>query len=576
MQHILRMIKPYYKLIAIAVFAVVLNVFGSMLIPTISAEMINLGVRGAAVSSVLKQGLVMLGATVISSASGILAGYLIAKIGAGLTYDVQTALYKHSLSLSASEFERFGTGSMLTRSLNDVFYLRAGLLMLIGDILPVPIMFILGTVFTFRISSNMGFLLLGTMSFVIIIGAFIIKNASAIFEKLQTLLDKMNVILRETYVGVRVIRAFNKEGHEKSRLKQSFEEYATSAIRVNRLYAGLDSLALAAINICIAAIFYLGGKNVLAGKMEIGHITAVTEYIALALYNIVFAQMVLLMLPKAIVSLKRINEVLDVSPSITDSPNPKTPDSGTSEVVLFNSASLRYEGALEDALSSLSFSCRRGETTALIGGTGSGKSSVAKLLLRFNDVSEGSVLFGDVDIRDMRLSDLRGRISYIPQKAWLFAGTIADNLRFGDPEASDECLREALITAQAEFVFDLPLGLDTEVSQGGTNFSGGQRQRLAIARALVKKADLYIFDDSFSALDFKTDLALRRALESRLKDSAVLIIAQRVNTISGSDKIVVLDNGKICGIGKHDELMQDCMLYREIAVSQSKGGAVVG
>ena len=354
---------------------------------------------------------------------------------------------------------------------------------------------------------------------------------------------------------------------------------ARAAVETNLLFAGLDSFSFFAISILAVAILWFGGNRIGAGTMEIGDITALTEYTILILFYLMMAQMVIILLPRARVCLERIGEVLDREPEIRDEeeqqgeglPERRTVEEGE-PVVSFENVSFRFADADEDTLSGLAFSCRRGETTAVIGGTGSGKSTIGRLMMRFYDVSQGTVRICGRDVREMRQQDLRERVSYVPQKAWLFSGTIADNLKYGKPDASEEEMLHTLSAAQADFVTELPEGLFSHTAQGGTNFSGGQKQRLAIARALMKKADLYIFDDSFSALDFKTDSALRKALKEETKGAAVLIIAQRINTILNADQIVVLNEGKIAGIGTHRELMEGCSVYQEIAKSQMRGG----
>lgn len=387
----------------------------------------------------------------------------------------------------------------------------------------------------------------------------------------------MNVVLRENIVGVRVIRAFNKERHEERRLDEVFSDYAANAIKVNHLFVGLDSSSFFLMNIAEVAVLWVGGNRVGAHAMQIASISAVLEYAILILFFVMMAQMVVLTLPRAAACLNRAQQVLEIEPSIVD--GERTLDAAASDskdgadaVAVFDHMSFRFDDADEDTLCDLSFACHRGQTTAIVGSTGSGKSTVAKLLLRFHDATKGSIRLNGVDLRELTQDEIRGRIAYVPQKAWLFSGTVASNLRFGNEGATEGDMLHALEVAQSTFVLDQPQGLDTPVAQGGTNFSGGQRQRLAIARALMKHADLYIFDDSFSALDFKTDAALRHALRDETCDAAVLIIAQRISTILHADQIVVLKDGEVVGLGTHGELMEACEVYRAIAESQMKGG----
>lgn len=572
MQLILQFLKPYKKLCFFTLLVMILDVSGGLLIPTITANMINSGISGGNMDYLIRNGILMLIVTLVTSLGGLLGSYLSAELSSKMGLDIRNSLYDKSLEFSSYDFEQFGTGSMITRTLNDVNILQQGVVWFIQMVLPVPAVCIMGIVMAFSINTMMGFLLIGATLFIILLAVFVTRKAASIFDKLQRFLDRMNVVLRENITGVRVIRAFNKEHHEEIRMKKSFEDYAESSIKANRLFAGLESVALLAINLCIVWILWMGGNRTGAGFMQIGDITALTQYAIMILFYIVMAQMVIIMIPRAMICVRRIADVLYHTPEIPDGTSRDERNSrSTEEVVTFKDVCFRFADADENTLGNLNFSCRRKETTAIIGSTGSGKSTIAKLILRFHDVTSGSVLLHGTDIRNMTQQELRSSISYVPQKAWLFSGTIADNLRHGDAHATEEQMNHALSIAQSQFVHDLPDGLRTQVSQGGSNFSGGQKQRLAIARALTKKADLYIFDDSFSALDFKTDAALRKALAEETKDSAVLIIAQRISTIMNAEQIIVLEEGRIVGTGTHDFLMKNCPVYQDIAKSQMKG-----
>lgn len=575
MKTIFRFLKPYKKLCVFTVLVMVLDVAGGLFVPRLTADMINIGVENGDLNYMFLKGVAMLAVTLIAGAGALAGSWFCADLSAKLGRDMRNAVYEKSLELSDHDFEQFGTGSMITRTLNDINIIQQSVVWCVQMVLPVPAACIMGIVMAFAIDAVMGFLLIGITVLIIVLALLVTRRASEIFGMLQKLLDRMNVVLRENLTGVRVIRAFIKEREEENRMRKSFEEYAVTAVRANRLFAGLESAAFFVINICIVAILWTGGNRIGAGVMEIGDITALTEYAILILFYIIMAQMVIILLPRARVCLHRIEEVLEKEPEITDNAAEcagEIESLGTQEAVRFEHVSFKFPDADENALTDLSFACRRGEITAVIGGTGSGKSTVAKLILRFHDVTEGRVLVNGVDVRKQRQKELRSRIAYVPQKAWLFSGTIGDNLHDGDENAGEEKMRHALAVAQADFVSTLANGLDARVAQGGTNYSGGQKQRLSFARALMKDADLYIFDDSFSALDFKTDAALRRALRDEVKGSAVLIIAQRINTILNADQIIVLDEGKIAGIGKHEELMERCSVYRQIADSQMKGG----
>lgn len=592
MRLLLRTIKPYKALVAATLAALLLDVAGTLYVPTMLAGMINQGVTSGNTDFIIGQGLKMLVACCCASGGALLGNYLCARLASYVGRDIRNAVYDASLTYSGGDFEEFGTGSMITRTLNDVNVIQQTVMLATQAMLPVPIICVMGTVLSFRVDAQMGAMMLAVVSVVMVFAVIAVRRAAPIFEKMQGFIDRMNVVLRENIIGVRVIRAFGKERHEEGRMGRVFTDYADAAIKVNWIFAGVDCFSFCLMNIAEVLLMWLGGNRVGAHAMEIGNISAVVEYAMLIMFYIMMAQFVALMVPRAIVCLQRCAEVIEKKPSIVDGtgtaplapgPNGEVAAAGedgvfsaslsdTVPVATFDHVSFRFPDADEDTLHDIDFSCRRGQTTAIIGSTGSGKSTIAKMLLRLHDVTDGSVRFSGADVRSMTQHDLRERIAYVPQKAWLFSGTIASNLRDGRAGATETEMRHALDVAQSDFVWGLPERLDAPVAQGGTNFSGGQRQRLAIARALMKHADLYIFDDSFSALDFKTDAALRRALKPETRNAAVLIIAQRINTILHADQIVVLKDGRIVGKGTHEELMEDCEVYREIAESQMKGG----
>ena len=574
MKLLLRFLRPHKKLVALILVVMLIDNTGTLLVPTMLANMVNEGIVSADMNRILVGGVEMLVATFMASGGAVLGCYLASKLAANVGRDIRNAIYDKSLQFSSSDFERFGTGSMITRSTGDINVIQQSIIMTIQMVLPVPFLCVVGTVLAFRIDYQMGLLLLAVVAVMLAIAVVTMRHAAPIFMKLQGFIDRMNVVLRENIIGVRVIRAFNKECAEEQRMDRVFSEYAENAIHVNWLFAGLDCSCFFIMNIVEVIVLWLGGNRVGVHAMEIASISAVIEYVMLILFFIMMAQMAALGLPRAFACLRRAAEVIDLDPEIVDAAGPdgaSALETGD-EVLRFDHASFRFSDADEDTLHDIDFVCRRGQTTAIIGSTGSGKSTITKLLLRFHDVTSGRVLFDGYDVRDMGQDALRGRIAYVPQKAWLFSGTIRDNLRCGKGGATDDEMRHALKIAQSEFVFDLPDGLDAPVAQGGTNFSGGQRQRLAIARALMKDADLYVFDDSFSALDFKTDAALRRALASETQGAATLIVAQRISTILQADQIIVLKDGCVVGRGRHEELMETCEVYRDIAESQMKGG----
>ena len=485
---------------------------------------------------------------------------------------MREAIYAKSLKLSVYDFRQFGTASITTRTISDITTIQFALTSTIQMVIPVPVICVLALALTFGLDAQMVVILLIVVAAVLLLAWRIMGSASPLFRRLQKLLDRMSTVLLENITGVRVVRAFNSERREEGRMITAFSNYAATSIKANRLFANLDGLSFFCINLFVVVVYWLSGAHISSGNLQIGDITALIEYAMMVLFFLMMAQMVILTLPRALECCERVRLVLDHTPEIVDlvDRDPEE-DSSNPEVLAFRDVSFRFKDAEEDTLGHLNFVCRRGETTAIIGGTGSGKSTVASLILRFHDVTGGAVELNGTDIRNMPQKFLRDHLAYVQQKAWLFSGTIAGNLRYSRPDATVEELMHAADVAQAgDFIRSLPDGLNAFVAQGGANFSGGQKQRLSIARALVKKPELYIFDDSFSALDFKTDAALRHALAAETKDAAVLIIAQRVSSIRHANQIIVLHEGRMAGIGTHEELMETCKVYQEIYESQTK------
>ena len=572
MKLILRFLKPHRRLCVFTTLFMVTDMVGMMLIPTYAAEMLNKGAADiTGFGELASIGIKMLIASLTAGIGAVIGGYVCARLAARVGADIRKAIYKKSLELSVYDFQTFGTASMTTRTVSDVATVQFAVVGIFQMMLPVPVIFIAAVILSFMKDPLIGAVLLAVLAVIGFVAYFIMRSASPLFRKLQQLLDKMSTVLLENITGVRVVRAFNKQEHETERLNSAFRDYKTTSVRANRMFAGLDCLTNLSINLFIVLVYWISGSRIVAGIFGVGDITAIIEYSIMALFSVLMAQMVILSFPRAMECLNRINGILSYSPQINDkTENDITlPDSET--VLAFNNVSFRYADSDEYALQGLDFICKKGETTAIIGGTGSGKSTVASLMLRFNDVTDGGISLCGADIRDMPQRQLRDNIAYVQQRAWLFSGTVADNLRCGNEAATDDELMHALDIAQAgDFVRALPDGLYSRVAQGGTNFSGGQKQRLSIARAIVKDPLLYIFDDSFSALDFKTDAALRKALLKEKGDKAIVIIAQRVSSIRGADRIIVLNEGRPVGIGRHEDLLNNCGIYREIYESQTK------
>ena len=572
MNLILRFLKPHWKLCLITVVLLIVDVAGALFIPTLVAEMLNNGTSGASFDAIVRTGIHMAAVSVLAGVCAILGGYASATLAAQVGKDMREAIYTKSLKLSVYDFRQFGTASITTRTISDITTIQFALTSTIQMVIPVPVICVLALALTFGLDAQMGVILLIVVAAVLLLAWRIMGSASPLFRKLQKLLDRMSTVLLENITGVRVVRAFNNEIREEGRMITAFSNYAATSIKANRLFANLDGLSFFCINLFVVVVYWLSGAHISSGNLQIGDITALIEYAMMVLFFLMMAQMVILTLPRALECCERVRLVLDHTPEIVDlvDRDPEE-DSSNPEVLAFRDVSFRFKDAEEDALGHLNFVCRRGETTAIIGGTGSGKSTVASLILRFHDVTGGAVELNGTDIRNMPQKFLRDHLAYVQQKAWMFSGTIAGNLRYSRPDAAEEELMHAADVAQAgDFIRSLPDGLNAFVAQGGVNFSGGQKQRLSIARALVKKPELYIFDDSFSALDFKTDAALRHALAAETKDAAVLIIAQRVSSIRHANQIIVLHEGRMAGIGTHKELMMTCKVYQEIYESQTK------
>ena len=572
-----RLMRPHRRLAAAALALLLADIVGMLLIPTQLAALVNVAVGTRDTVELTSHGIAMLVAAVMGSGGCVASYYVASRLAAYVGRDLRIAVYRKSLALSGADFNSFGTGSMITRTLSDANVVQQTLLMTFMMVFPVPVTCVVSIVLAYGIDPVMGRLLFVLTLAMIAISGLAVARSTPIFLAIQGFVDRMNSRLREVVTGTRVIRAFGKEERERGRLNKTFEDYAANAIRVNMLFSIVDCATFFLMNVVEALVMWMGADRVGAGAMQIGSISALLEYAMLILFFMMMAQFAIIQVPRALSCLTRAAAVLDAVPGVADPDVPQRlaaparPKPGD-VVARFSHASFRFADADEDTLHDLDFSMRRGEVTAIMGNTGSGKSTVAKMLLRFHDVTAGSLRMLGTDVRDVTQRDLRSHVAYVPQQAWLFSGTIAENLRDGDASATDDALWHALDVAQASFVRELPKGLATRVAQGGSNFSGGQRQRLAIARALVRHADLYVFDDSFSALDYKTDAALRRALGRELGNEAVVIIAQRVSTARQAAQIVVLGDGRVVGRGTHEQLMETCPAYRDIVESQTRGG----
>lgn len=555
--------------VAITLIMLLGQVVGTLLIPFLIAGIVDNGILKGDMTEILRIGVQMLVVVLVTTVAAVFGSYYSADLAAVFGYDMRDKIFRKSQELSIHEFDTIGVSSMITRTTADISNLQMTFGLVLQLIVPAPLIIGASIVMTADTSLALAFILIFSVVIFMAFAGVVLKRSNYISQMVQARLDRINQIVRGSITGIRVIRAFGNEKYEEGRAGKAFERYATDMIKLNKLFAVLNPIIWLIIGLSVAAIVWLGGLFYMKGTMEIGQITAVTEYSIITLSYLIMATTTSVTLPKMYSCLNRIEEVLDINPEIQDLNKNLEGVRGNVLVVEFENVSFFYNGAEEPVIKSLSFCCNEGQTMAIIGSTGSGKSTIANLILRLHDIDEGEIRLKGLDIRNLSQQELRDSIGYVPQKAFLFSGTIEDNLRMGYKGATKEDMIRALSISQADsFVEKLPMGLGSPVAQGGSNFSGGQKQRLSIARALIKKVPVYIFDDSFSALDLKTDAALRKSLKENMADAVKIIIAQRVSTIMDADQILVLDEGKLVGIGKHDTLMKNCSVYQAIAKSQ--------
>jgi len=585
-------LKPFSAMVVTVMLLALLQSLAELALPSLMAVIVDKGIARGDTALIWGTGgrmlLVALGGTVCA----IMAGYLSARVSAGYGKALRDRVFTHATSLSVHEFDKVGTSSLITRATNDINQVQAVVLMSLRMVIMTPMMFIGGIVMAVSKDPRLSLMLVAVLPVIAICIYVVSKKGLPLFKAMQQKLDRLNLVLREGLTGVRVIRAFNRIDYEARRFDEANKDLTGTAVRVNRIMAALMPMLTLTLNFMTIAIIWIGSHRIDAGYLEVGGLMAFIQYAMRILMSLIMVSMIFVMLPRAAASASRISEVLDSIPEMdmagmytTDIDIVGTDTSGITlsqdaggnmqalneprGTVEFRNVTFSYPGAEKPALNQVSFKAKPGEITAIIGGTGSGKSTLISLLPRFHDVDSGEILIDGVDIRELPFEDLRARIGLVPQKAVLFSGSVADNIRYGKEDATDDEVRHAAEIAQAlGFVSQMPDGFDSYIAQGGTNVSGGQKQRLCIARALVRRPEICIFDDSFSALDFKTDARLRSELREQITDATMFLVAQRVSTVLDADRILVLDEGRIVGNGTHKELLKDCSVYREIVLSQ--------
>lgn len=567
MIRILKNLTVYKWMVLIILGLVFIQSMTELFLPTLMADIIDKGVVLGDIPFIWKIGGLMLLASAFSALASVAASYYSSKVAMGLGRDIRQKVFEHVESFSLQDFDEIGTASLITRTTNDITQVQQVVIMMLRMVVSAPIMFAGGLIMALSKDAKLSLVIVAAMPLLVGAVLFILRKGVPLFKTVQKRLDRLNLVFRENLTGVRVVRAFNREKDEQVRLQKANENLTDVSIKVNKIMAFLMPAMMLIMNLTIVAVIWFGGIRIDSGGMQIGDLMAYIQYVTMIMFSLLMASMMFVMIPRAAVSANRINEVLDMEATFLEEGTKKADQTrGTLE---FEHVSFAYPGADEAALTDIHFKAKAGEVTAIIGGTGAGKTTLVNLIPRFYDVTSGRIRVNGVDIQEASLEDVRNKIGFVPQKVMLFSGTIAENIRFGKQDATQEEIEHAARIAQAEaFITGMKDGYTSEISQGGSNVSGGQKQRLSIARALVRKADLYIFDDSFSALDYKTDAELRAALKEETKDATVVIVAQRVSTVIDADQIIVLDRGKMAGIGTHEELLETNDVYREIVESQ--------
>lgn len=569
MKHIIKLFRPYVGWFIVLVAFTYFSVMANLWLPDKMADIINDGIIVQKIDAIWQNGLQMIGVTIVGGACAVVVGFLASRIATGLSRRLREKLFTRIEKFAMSDFNSFSTASLITRSTNDIQQVQMTATMLLRIALMAPLMAIGGIQKALQNAPSMAWIIALAVCILFIIIIILFRVAIPKFKKLQELVDKLNLVTRENLTGLRVVRSFHNEKIEQKKFKKVNRELTGLNLFVNRLMMMLDPIMTLVMNISSILIIWVGAHLISTGDLEIGNMLAFLQYAMQVIISFLMISMVFIMVPRAAVSIKRVGEVLDTMPTITDPDEPQKLPSGGQGKIEFRDVTFNYPDADLPVITDINFVANPGQTTAFIGSTGSGKSTLINLIPRFYDVSAGQILLDGVDIRNLKLHDLYDQIGYVPQKGVLFSGSIASNIAYGNSDINDRLIEKSAQIAQAtDFIDSSDEGYEREISQGGNNVSGGQRQRLSIARALAVEPNVYIFDDSFSALDFKTDAKLRDALAKETKNKTVLIVGQRINTIMNADNIIVLDEGKIVGQGTHTKLMRSCAVYQEIAASQ--------
>ncbi len=569
-----RFLKSYTAYIAVVIVLLFVQVLSDLYLPTLMANIVDHGIVNKDVNYILRVGGFMLLVAAGGTLCAIIATFLSSKTAVGFGKILREKIFTKVESFSLHEFDKIGTATLITRTTNDVTQVQQVSVLILSMMISAPLTCIGGIIMAIQEDRGLTWVLLVSVPVLFAIIGIVLARGIPLFRLMQLKIDKLNLVLRENLTGIRVVRAFNRIDQEKKRFDNANLDLMNNSVKVNKIMAILMPMMMLIMNFTTIAIIWFGGIRINNGDMQVGSLMAFIQYATQILFSLLMLTMLFIMVPRAQASAVRINEVLDTDPEIKD-PLKGKPASIQRGFVEFKDVSFSYPGAEQPAISNITFSATPGEITAIIGGTGSGKSTMVNLITRFYDVESGCVLVDGVDVREMSQESLRAKIGFVPQKTVLFSGTIAENIKYGREGATLDEIKHAVQVAQAtDFVTGMEAGFDHVIAQGGTNVSGGQKQRLSIARALIRKPEIYIFDDSFSALDFKTDAKLRAALKPEIAEATVFIIAQRVTTVMDADRIIVLDDGLIAGIGTHKELLNSCEVYREIVASQLSEGEI--